>query len=211
MGSPAPGLTPPHTLAVLSVANTLTQPIELSQNPLCPEIRHAGHRGFCNALFGFLGKFVTDLQADLPSCSPDPTHPLANPSVLPFKPCWQGCWRARAVCLHENQTLLSYQNKVRLAVSLSARGGKKKKTTEAEEHSSQLLDPQCCSGAVLPGGAAGTQAGRALQRGPPLSFPPAPFCSIFLLPCRNPWLGRVPGLQHRGLWAVWPPGGWGGC
>lgn len=70
---------------------------------------------------------------------------------------------------------------------------KKKKTTEAEEHSSQLLDPQCCSGAVLPGGAAGTQAGRALQRGPPLSFPSAPFCSIFLLPCRNPWLGRGAG------------------
>lgn len=144
MQSPPPGLTPPRTLAVLSVANTLTQPIELSQNPLCPEIRHAGHRGFCNALFGLLGKFVTDLRADLPSCSPDPTHPLANPSVLPFKPCWQGCWRARAVCLHENQTLLSYQNKARLAVSLSAGGGKKK-NTEAEEHSSQLLDPQLCS------------------------------------------------------------------
>ncbi|EOB01793.1 hypothetical protein Anapl_01524 [Anas platyrhynchos] len=123
LGSPAPGLTPPHTLAVLSVANTLTQPIELSQNPLCPEIRHAGHRGFCNTLFGFLGKFVTNLQADLPSCSPDPTHPLANPSVLPFKPCWQGCWRARAVCLHENQTLLSYQNKPILADKQSRTSG----------------------------------------------------------------------------------------
>lgn len=81
---------------------------------------------------------------------------------------------------------------------------------------SHLLDPQCCSWAVLRGGAAGTEAGRALQRGSPLPFPPAQLCFFFLLPRRNPQLGRgagaaAPRTVGSGLpGGGWPRGGWGG-
>lgn len=164
------------------MANTLTQPIELSQNPLCPEIRHAGHRGFCNTLFGFLGKFVTNLQADLPSCSPDPTHPLANPSVLPFKPCWQGCWRARAVCLHENQTLLSYQNKARLAVSLSARGGKKKNQQRLKSTAPSSSTPSAAPGRFCQAVQLAPRQEEPFKGDPLCPFPPPPFALSFCFP-----------------------------
>lgn len=113
---------------------------KLSQNPLCTEIHQVGHQGFCKVLFGLRLKFIIDLKGDLPSHFPVPAYSCAACSVLPFKPCWRRCWRARAVCPYENQTLLSYQNKARLAVSLSARGeGKKRQTKKrAEEHTALL-------------------------------------------------------------------------
>jgi len=121
------GLMPQHAPTALLVANTLTQPTELSQNPLCTEIQRAGHQDVCKVLFDLRLKFIIDLKADLLSHVPIPAYSCAACSVLPFKPCWRGRWRAQAVCLYKNQTWLSYQNKARLAVSLSAKGEKKKK------------------------------------------------------------------------------------
>lgn len=131
--NPSPGLVPPRAPAPLWVANPLTQPTELSQNPSCTETRRVGHQGVCKVLFGLQVKFIIDLEADLSSHVPVPAYSGAARSILPFRPCWRGCWRARAVCLHKNQTLLSYQNKARLAVSLSARGERKKKKRKEQK------------------------------------------------------------------------------
>lgn len=118
---------PQCATTALLVATTLTQPALLSQNSLCAEIHRVGHQGFCKVLFGLRLKFVIDLKADLPSHVPVAAYSCAARSVLPFEPCWRGCWRPQAVCLYENQTLLSYQNEACLAVSLSVRGEEEKK------------------------------------------------------------------------------------
>lgn len=69
-GSPSLGLMPQCAPIALWVANTLTQPTELSPNPLCPEIARVGHQGVCKVLFGLRVKFIADLKADLPSPCP---------------------------------------------------------------------------------------------------------------------------------------------
>lgn len=112
---------------------------DLSHNPLCIEIYLVGHQRFCKVLFSLQLKFIVDLKADIPSHVPVPAYSCAARSVLPFKPCWRRCWRARAVCPYEAQTLLSYQNKARLAVSLSARGEGEKKTDKKREWKSTRL------------------------------------------------------------------------